>query len=202
MRNYDPSERSNEQGAALILALVFLVSLGLIIGAIATLSTGAFTTSINIGQERAIEANAESAATLAIDNVRYSYAAIPSTAILTSTNTNPTPANCMPTGTPSYQGLVADCSLVTADPSSGTSRVVQFYVCPTSAPLSSIFDGSNQPQAVCSGQSLFAVITFDDVPPNSVGATANICPGSVPPLNLTCGIAMTVDTWDVTHADN
>lgn len=182
--------RRDESGAALILALGFVFGVGMIIAATATFATNAFTTTINLGQERALEANAESAATLAVENVRFSFSAtMPAITTITPT---PTPTSCMPSGSPSYSGMATYCVLAGGAAGSGTSRVVQFYVCPVGATVRAIPN-------VCNGQALFATITYDDVPPNSVALTSNKCNST---STLTCGIAMTVDTWDVSRADS
>jgi hypothetical protein len=193
-----PLEERGDSGAALIMALVFLLALGMVISAVATLATGAFTTSINLGQERALEANAESAATLAIANIRYNYSGawdatnnVNAPPPIIPSNGSVTPFNCMPNQTP-YSGMTTYCAMSTPAPSSGASRVVQFYVCPATVAAGSI------PNA-CAGQALFAVVTYDDLPPNASG-TANICDAQG--HTVTCGLGMTVDTWDVKKADN
>jgi hypothetical protein len=184
-----------ESGAALIMALIFLLALGLVISAVATLATGSFTTSINLGQERAVEANAESAATMAIDYVRFKYSGAwdnlgnsVSPPVVPSGGT--TPLNCMPADA-AYEGIVTYCAMGTPAPTSGASRVVEFFACPSNV-------GAGTTSNPCSGEFLFTVVTFDDLPPNSAG-TSNLCDST---HAITCGLGMTVDTWDVIRADN
>jgi hypothetical protein len=164
----------DERGASLILALGFLFAVGIVIAAVATLATNAFQTTNNLGQQRTLEANAESAATVAIENVRYNNIA-PATM-----------TNCMPGGT-AYQGMTTFCAYTNPpNPFSPESRVIEF--CTTSG------------SSCAAGNPIYvsAVVRFDDLPPNSEG-TADNCGSGTP---TTCGIAMTVDSWDVRTADN
>lgn len=187
--------RRDDCGAVLLIALVFVFAVGMVIAAVATLATGAFTTTYNLHQERDLEANAESAATLAIDNMRYSYAAgVFDAAIDTST------PDCMPGATP-YQGLATYCWGY-SNPGSPNSRTVNFYVCPAGStyvwPSSFSFQ---DPPPECNNVLLYAQVIFDDLPPNAPPSADN-CPTVVTPDPSTCGIVMTVHVWDVRTADN
>jgi hypothetical protein len=181
----------DDQGAALLMALAFMVALGIAISAVATFATGAFTTSINLGQQRSLEANAESAATIAISNQRYQFDhSIPMA--------GGTPYNCMPGGNqvyPTQSGtpgrMTVFCDIVAQSQGSANSRELEFTACPVPASAAS-------PPASCSQVELYALVTYDDVPPNAPGS-ADTCGKTTP---NTCGIAMTVLSWDVRTADN
>jgi hypothetical protein len=186
-----PDRSEDDRGAALLMALAFMVALGIVISAVATFATGAFTTSINLGQQRSLEANAESAATIAIANERYQFDhGIPLA--------GGKPYNCMP-GTnqiyPATTGtagrMTVFCDIVAQSQGSANSRELEFTACPVSSSATS-------PPSSCSQVELYALVTYDDVPPNASGS-ADTCGATTP---NTCGIAMTVLTWDVRTADN
>lgn len=188
MRPFSLERRGNEDGVTLILALGFLLAIGLVISAIASLSSSAFTTAYNLGGQRALEANAESAATITIETLRYTY-----TPLSTST-----PAVCMPTAAPIYPSTVGSNRMTayctgTSIPGIPASRVIEIAVCQVSN------TAVNPPAGVCSHPALTAGVTFDDLPPNAPSVADN-CTTS--PAPNTCGIAMTINYWDVRTADN
>jgi type II secretory pathway pseudopilin PulG len=196
-----PPRRDPERGATLLLALVFILGVSLVIGGVASLATAAFTTTSNLSQERDLEANAESAATLAIDNERYNYDPNP----FSSPSVGSLTPDCMPqaqdgSGPVSYDGLSTYC-WGNSYPGSANSRIVHFYVCRTGSAAAVTVAGSF-PDPGCSPGSdvlLYAAVTYDDLPPNAP-PKADDCTVQPPPN--TCGIAMTVDAWDVRMADN
>jgi hypothetical protein len=187
--------RDDERGASLLMALVFVFAVGMVISAIAAQATGAFETSYNLGDQRALEANAESAATIAIDNERYIYdsgalAATPSSYY-----------DCMPSGNQFYpqasgspNRMTVFCSALSVHDGSADSRTMEFTACPVSSTAAS-------PPASCGQVELYAVVVFDDLPPNAA-PSADTCPTIATPGLNTCGIAMTVQSWDVRTADN
>jgi hypothetical protein len=193
MKAPDPLHQRGEddRGAALLMALAFMVALGIVISAVATFATGAFTTSINLGQQRSLEANAESAATIAISNERYQFDhSIPLAGA--------SPYNCMPAGHQIYPAVTGTagrmtvfCDIVAQSQGSANSRELEFTACPVSTSATS-------PPGTCSQVELYALVAYDDVPPNAPGS-ADSCGRTTP---NTCGIAMTVLTWDVRTADN
>jgi hypothetical protein len=187
--------RRDERGVSLLLALGFIFSIGLVILGISTFAANAFKTTVNLDQQRAREANAESAVTLAISNVRFNYNAFTSA----SPNCMPsTPANAWvyPTAIPTQSGaMTVFCTYSDQNVGSAASRVVNFMACPVSV------SSTAAPSSSCAQASaaLYAQVTFDDLPPNA-SPLANTCTATG--SGTTCGVAMTVDTWDVRSADN
>lgn len=181
---------------SLLLALVFIFAIGMVISAVATFATGAFVSGGALTQQRTLEANGESAATLAIDYIRYHN-------VDTSTSRNcmdPGGTQMYPPITPALAGTMTvfclDDSQHPKNPFSAQSRWVRFTVCTVDA-------GSGGPPATCGNVVLSAEVTFDDLPPNVSASTANTCQlPPAPSTGETCGIAMTVDSWDVRTADN
>lgn len=189
---HQESSEPDETGVSLLLALAFLFAIGILVTAVATFAAGAFTTSYNLGQQRALEANAESAATVAIAYERYTYDTV--------AFTGPSNHSCMPSGSTIYPTPTGTAGRMTVYCSgqshngSPDSRVMQFSVCPVSATATS-------PPASCSQVDLYATVIFDDLPPNAAPG-ADTCPTIASPGLNTCGIAMTVQSWDVRTADN
>lgn len=172
---------SSDQGSALVIALIFILAMGLVMGAITTFATNAMSNTINLNQQRATTADIESTATIAIDYVRNNYV-----------DFGTTPSNCMP-GQSSYATHTEPPASLTAfctddfNPGTPASRIVQFYVCPAGA--------------TCSHVDLYASVTYDDVPPNAP-ASADTCTSPLAGHPNTCGLGMTINAWDVRGADN
>jgi hypothetical protein len=165
----------DEAGAVLILALVFLLAIGLAVVSLATMTTNDILNSTNLTSQRSIEYSADGATSMAVQNVRYSGNPYSSA-----------PANCLPNGSSATLNGVSmsvDCTQQQFDPVSGVTRVINFYACRT---------------GTCSSTNaiLQAQITFDDY---SVSNSYLCTPGvSV----STCGTAMTVDSWILETANN
>jgi hypothetical protein len=170
-----------ECGAALILAMVFVFAIGLVLVAILNFSGTAVVNTNNLRVQRTVEANAESATTLAAQYQRDTF----TTAIYTSA----VGTACLPSG--AYQGFLVYC-VGTRYPGAAGTRVVQLYTCPSSFASLSTCNASAH-----SSVNLYAVVTYDDVPPNA-SPTSSVCDSSG---TTTCGIVMTVDRWDVRFAD-
>jgi Tfp pilus assembly protein PilX len=121
----------DESGAALVLALVFIVAVALTLVALLNLTGSDLLNSSNLRSERILEYAADSATTAAVQQVRFSG------------NPYTTSGSCMPTGMVIQDSqvpartLVVDCS---GQPPavSPASRIVQFFAC-----TSSTCDSSN-----------------------------------------------------------
>jgi hypothetical protein len=187
------SESRGDSGAVLIIALIFMLAMGAMIGGVATLATGDFRSSSNLAQQNTLQVNVESAATLAVDNMRYNYSA----GVFDATLDTSTP-DCLPGASPAtFQGLTVYC-WGNQSPGSTGSRVVNFYVCYSQSV--SNWKGFVDPPPECSQVLLSAKVTFDDVPPDAPPEADN-CTAGAPSVN-TCGIVMTIDSWDVRAADS
>jgi hypothetical protein len=167
----------------LVLALVFVLAIGLTVVALANMATNDTVNSTNLTGQRSVEYAADGATNIAVQNVRYSGNPYSST-----------PANCLPNGGSITLGGTAiwvSCTRQQFNPpnavgvgGSGVTRVINFYACGT---------------ATCSSTNavLQAQITFDDYSvSNSYSCT---WPGG--PLS-TCGTAMTVNSWILETANN
>jgi len=184
----NPTRSEPDRGAALLLALVFLLALGLVLGSIATFARGAVANTINLTTERTAELNASNAMASAIENVRRSY----DPGIYTTTTTD-----CLPNGTRIPASTLPDGTEVAADPfyvyCTGTDyaglRQVEFYACASSTPC------VDAP----SGVALYAVVDYDDVPPGATPAGYYACG---PSATSTCGTQMQIVIWDLEVAQS
>jgi len=162
----------DETGAVLVLALVFLVTVGLIVTALLQWSSNDLKNTSNFKSGRSVVYAAGGATEAAIWSARYS---------LTS-GTNPCPG----TGssiTIGGQAIEVWCTTVSNTQSAAT-RVVTLSACATG--LSS----------VCANPFLVATVTFDDY--SNGNPNANNCLQATPPLaRKTCGTGMTLNSWVV-----
>ena len=170
----------DDSGSALIIALVLMLALGLLMGALATFAQGALMTKTNLATQRGIELNASNAVTAAMENERKTY----DPNVYSSTAPTSTTPNCLPNGALPGNAYYVFC-FGTDAPGTLLSRQVQFYACTTST--SCVGTAANQV--------LYAVADYDDVPPNATPAGFSAC--NSPTNESTCGIRMTVAVWDL-----
>jgi len=174
-----------EGGAVLILALVFLIVVGGVVGVLANSisshleDTGAFAAG------RSLQYEATSAVDLAIQNIRY-------TPLISSGETldasppvqcwNPDPGTAYSSGDPKAAqlgGIDVWCSTVW-NASSANTRTVTISACQNAV------NGSAGP---CAASPLVqAVVVFDDYPPGVSAPTTGIC-------SVYCGSGETIESW-------
>jgi Tfp pilus assembly protein PilX len=180
-----------DQGAALILAIVFLVAMSILAVVLGNLATEASTTISNVRDQTTVENNAESAASFAIQQERRSY-----TPAVYARPANP--QDCLPTQalsgplthSPYQSSLTVWCVGSQSAPTS--TRTVDFYVCgPSSVSESQCTSPGSK------NELLFASVTYDDSPGGEL--PLSFCG---PLTNATCGVTMTVNEWDVHTADS
>jgi len=171
----------SDGGAALIIALIFMIALGLVLGSIATYARGSVTNAINLKNQRTSELQASSAVAAAMQNVRRSYYS----PIYT------------PAGTPCLYPNGTDGTLPanpfhvwctgSIAPGSQVSRTVNFYACPSTSSC-----------AASGSVFLFAKGQFNDIPPGATPINYSNCNSTG---TSTCGIQMRVAAWDYKTAD-
>ncbi len=179
--NAVPSRMSrDESGAVLILALIFLLVIGLIVGGLASWTSNSLKNSVNFQQARSAQYALSSATQVAISNIRY-------TPLLNSNqtlNASP-PSYCWGTSAPSEltiesgQGSQSNqvalwCSTAWV-PSSVATRTVTISAC-----LTSVVPDTNPAQCAAS-PGLQTVVVFDDYSSNGpqlgAGMTINSSSG-------------------------
>jgi hypothetical protein len=175
-----------EVGAILILALVYIFTVGLIVAALASWATNDLNNTTHFTTGRSLQYALSSVTETAIQSMRYNP--IPTT---TPPGNVATPVGyCWtPTSGYSYDGLVPVidgenvavwCSTV-ENLSQGTTRVVTFSAC-----MSTVTTG-----AACAATPLLqVVVSYDDYPPGGGPLLSSQC---TPTVN--CGEGMTLENW-------
>lgn len=182
-------ESVNERGAVLILALVFLLAIALVTVATAALAVNSNANTSNARQQQLSQANVESEVSLAIQTTRvtYNYGGCASNCYATppafpalSSQTNCTP------GSGAVGGLSVWC--VGSGGSNYGFRTVDFYVCKSGV----------SPCAGSTKVALFAEVVYQDVPAGEA-QTNDECSSL---STATCGITMSITSWDARLADS
>jgi hypothetical protein len=172
-----------ERGAILVLALVYIISISLIVGGIADWAMNDLNNSTHLDSASAKAYAATSAADVAVQSIRYSP-------LITQTQ-SPSVGYCWtpPSGsisevqTNGYTVAVWCTTVLSLDSSS--TRVVTIYAC-----LSSL----TSTQCVAPKADIVTVqVTFDDYPAVGSPALSSIC-------TTTCGESATTDYWNWTAA--
>lgn len=190
-----PARRGDEAGAVLILALLFLVVIGLIVGALASWTANSLTDTLTFQQARSAQYALTSASQVAIQNMRYTpllgTSSPPSTQTL---NANP-PSYCWGSASsadPTYGGstftaqgnpnVSVYCSTVW-NPTSAATRVVTISACLQSTLPQ---NPSLAPGACALNPGLQTIVTFDDYSANNPTVNPGVCVS-------TCGDGMTIN---------
>ena len=173
---------SNEDGASLILALVFLVVVSLIVISMATWTSNDLRNSIKFTRAQSTVATANSATEVAVQSVRYDFE--PATL-----NASP-PAACLASPFPTLndQTVSVWCSTQWNQTSASTRRVT-FSTC-----LSTVS------AADCAVHPLLqAIVTYDDFPTSgnysSCGPVSTSTTTTAPMTGSSCGTGMKINTW-------
>jgi hypothetical protein len=185
-----PPPRRDESGVTLLLALVFLLAIGLNVVSIGSATSNNLLNSSNLNSQRSLEYAGDAATSIAVQNVRYS--GNPYTATVT---------DCIPGGSPvpiSGVNVWVSCSQLHYDPIAGTTRDINFFACTTKPPVTAQDPGGSK----CFGNGiqspgapiLRADVVFDDF---AVDNTKFCTVGGV---TSTCGSAMQIDSWIVQSA--
>jgi hypothetical protein len=179
----------DEQGAVLILALLFLLIGVVAVGALAFQITNDVKNSSNFRTVRSLQYAAKSTTNLAVQNIRYSPLVITASPVVSTLNASP-PAPCW--GSTGAEATLASingepamaswCSTAWS-PSSANTRTVTISTCPASMGA-----------AACASQPLLqAIVSFDDYPPGQVSAPASAQNPSQ--CQVYCGTSMVTNSW-------
>ena len=176
----------DEAGATLVLALLFLVVIGTIVGAIASWTSNDLKNTLVFQQERNVQSALLTATNVAIQNIRYTP--LIETGQKDTLNANP-PSYCWGSSSPSQttaQGETVDvwCSTVW-NPNSAQTRIVTISAC--------LDNNGLDTAATCAmNPGLQTVVTFDDYSSGTPSVGGAAC---TPPTNGgTCGAGMTISS--------
>ncbi len=171
--------RLNEEGAALILVLIFIGVISLLVTVLASLAANNVRDTSVLRAARSVEYTADAATDAAIQNVRYKASWYPTVGL------------CTP-GAPGATSVSANNSTTievyctgTTNPSSAATRVITFRACP-----------AGQSASACMATPILeAKVTFDDYPSGGLFACTTT-------VTATCGVGMTINSWVVYSANN
>ncbi len=174
---------TDESGAILVLALVFLVAVSLIVTALLTWMGTSLSATGSFTFERNVEYAATDAVNLAIQNTRFSFDVGSPTPFLN----NATPEACA-AYTTSGQSVDVYCSMLW-QPYSANTRVFTYSACSAGSP-------SDASPADCAAKPLLqAIVAFDDYPPGVAAPSPNPTPCQPISKNGSCGLSMTQVSW-------
>lgn len=186
----------SERGTALILAMVFLLAVGLVIIATANFAVNASVNTVNARGEQATIANAEAEASAAMQAIRTAYfypGCDAGTCPKIYNSLTPTSYSCTPPGVVS--SLEVNCIGSGGSAENQAARTVDFYVCQSAA------SGGPADCAAAAASSkvlLFAQAQYLDLPAGET-STDNQCTAT---STATCGLTLSVTAWDVRLADS
>jgi hypothetical protein len=182
-----------EQGAILILALVFILIVSLSTLGLITFGGVGIKDATSLQGQRSMQYAADGSIEAAIQAVRYSYLpfgyppvdCLPDGAILTMPDNTTMPVN--------GQQMVVDCAatvLPSSVPPRPLDRIIAFYACPTSGLVGS-------PPTCFSGNAVVAAtIDFQDVSASGVHQCSSAT------NEATCGTGVATISWVIQNADN
>ena len=193
-RTYD--ERSvggDESGAVLILALVFLVTVSVIVGALTDWVSNDLKNSASFNATQTLNTEATNAVNLGVQSIRYTPL-LYNTATVTDQTLNASPPSyCWGTGPSQSFNMNVYCSTVW-NPQSAATRRVTVSACPMSRTVPITGTASwTAAQRLCPAKPLLqAIVTFDDYPPTGVSS-----PNQVQCVTY-CGSTFNVNSWNWT----
>lgn len=171
-------KQTEDAGVALILVLVFLVAIGFLFIVLGGSASTDLANTGNLASQRSVEYAASSASEMAVQTVRYS-----------GQDYHLAGADCLPNGSSvSINSLTmfVDCTSQAYTPSSGVTRVVNFFTCAASTSLPVGPTDCDSTNALVEAQ-----VSFDDYNSDN----KSFCtPGGVV---SSCGSAMTINSWVV-----
>jgi hypothetical protein len=180
----------DENGAVLVLALVFLIAVGGVISALATWGMNDLNNTGQFTSARTLQYGVSSATEVAVQSIRYT----PLWSTQTAQNATPSqPTSCWGPGpmsdlTIDGEDVAVWCSTVFT-PQSANTRDVTFSACPVTAGEEGTETDPQIAASCASNPTLQANVTFGDYPANQVSApTTGECA-------VYCGTTMTVNSW-------
>jgi hypothetical protein len=189
-----PRRGKDERGSSLILALVYIIAISLIVGALADWAMNDLTNTTHFQNASSLDNAVSGATEVAIQSVRYYPYLVTSGA---NENVSGDFGNCWnPTSTsasdvPINSYLVAVWCSTKENLQSPNTRIVTFVACPVTT---TSVNATNEPQTkgTCAlSPTLEAQVTFDDYPSGGGGLLTQTCSGG----QGVCGFAATTNQW-------
>jgi hypothetical protein len=180
----------SERGASLILALVFIVVVAVIVGAISSMAINDLGNTTHFNSAAALDYSASSVANLAIQGVRYAPQAVDGSAGTGPCWTTPT---SLYVSEQSFNGqLVAIWCTSVHHAGSSQSRDVTMIACASTLPPNASQASSNGAEATCASNPLLTLVeAYDDYSP----AGTDTCVGAKASIS-TCGFGASTLVWN------
>jgi len=196
----------DEAGAILILALVYIVSVSLIVLALATWATNDLRNTTNFASISSIQNAASGATKVAIESVRVNPVPSDPSFSMTGQLAATSPAPCWGSGTVDSSlsfksgkstnpaiNVAVWCS-TTENLTSEQTRIVTFSACQLTPALAALSYSAGGLQ--CAANPLLqAVVAFDDYPPQGAVPFTQQC--NISQDGLSCGQGMTLEDWSL-----
>jgi len=191
-----PSHHRDEEGAILVLALIYTIVAGLVVTALATWAANDLNNTKTFNQARSMNYAASSVTNVAIQSIR-------SNPLLTGTVPQGVAlpiSNCWVPDPSSSNGVVvsqlnvnqfwmATWCTTKENLASPATRVVTFYTCQSSLASGAQASAITNAQNACVAKPLIkAVVTFDDYPPGGSTPLATQC-------SQWCGEGTQINSW-------
>jgi hypothetical protein len=188
----------DESGAVLILALVFLVTVSVIVGALTDWVTNDLMNTASFNSTQTLDSSATNAVTLGVQSIRYTPLLYNTSTLADETLNASPPSYCWGSGPSQAFNMNVYCSSVW-NPTKAATRKVTVSACrisPALQPGTPAYIATwAAGQASCAAAPLLqAIVTFDDYPPTGVSG-----PSQVQCVTY-CGSTLTVNSWNWTPA--
>jgi hypothetical protein len=175
------SKTRDETGGTLVLALVYIIIVGMVTGALGGWIVNDLSNSGRFNSSSSEQSAARSVMEVAVQSVRYTP--LIGTGLSQTVATLANPSYCWGSASPSQitgmngYSLSVWCSTVFS-PSSTATRVVTLLVCLSATSA-----------VTCAASPMLqAVVTFDDYPTAGGVVSSGVC-------TTTCGVASTINSW-------
>lgn len=198
------SRQDSQSGSVLILALVYIISISLVVGALADWAMNDLNNTTHFKSASSLDYAATGAMNVAISSIRYTplLPNTPTRNVPTATSYCWTPNTSAPASDPTGVSQVTINSVTVAvwcstvpTPAHNPSRVVTFYACQSSLTSTSSTATVNAAMTACASTPLLtAVVQFNDYPQSGGPSTNNSCSASPATLPF-CGEGAQTNEW-------
>jgi len=179
---------TSERGSSLILALVYIVAISLIVGALADWAMNDLTNTTHFQNASSLDNAVSGATEVAIQSVRY----YPNYSGTTNFGNCWNPSSTAASDVPINLDLVAVWCSTVENLKSPSTRIVTFIACPVTAAAVANTGAAATAENNCALHPILqAVVTIDDYPSGGGGLLTQTCSGG----QGVCGFAATTNQW-------
>jgi hypothetical protein len=190
-RHDEQSGSRDDSGAVLVLALVFLVTVSVIVGALTDWVSNDLMNSQSFGATQTLNNEATNAVNLGVQSIRYTPLLYNAATVTDQTLNASPPSYCWGTGPSQAFNMNVYCSTIW-NPQSASTRKVTVSACPTArtAPVTGTASWTSAQNTCAASPLLQAIVTFDDYPPTGVSS-----PNQTQCVTY-CGSTLNINSWN------